>query len=91
MAQNHLLLVRSLQASLNLAVYNHHSYRKHSLIGSALFELSNLEEETSQTTVCLPLGKKGKENGEVLFSVAYYPANDEKDLGALLEASGNTY
>jgi Ca2+-dependent lipid-binding protein, contains C2 domain len=76
------LLVNSLDEPLNLSVYDRHQHWKDSVLGSAIFQLSPLVEDAIQGGIHQAFSKDGKNKGELMFDVIYYPVlkpDEERD------------
>jgi len=67
------LLCTNLQDSLNLNLWDYNSRTKDVLLSSAAFDLSKLQEDSTQENIVAQLLKDGKERGELRFDVNFYP------------------
>jgi len=67
------LLVNSLDQSLTLSVCDRHEHWKDTVLGSTTFHLGQLAEDTIQGGIHLSFSKDGKNRGELMFDVIYYP------------------
>jgi Ca2+-dependent lipid-binding protein, contains C2 domain len=67
------LLINSLNESLILNVFDYNDHRKNTLLSTATFELSKLQEDATQEGIESSLLKDGKERGELRFDCSYYP------------------
>jgi len=54
-------------------VYDYNEIRKDKLLGTANFDLKQLEEDSERENVTLPVVYNAKTRGEVVFDVRYYP------------------
>lgn len=67
------VLVNSLSEPLNLHLYDFNDHRKDALLGTATFELSQLQEDAVREGLSSHLLKDGKERGELKYDISYYP------------------
>ncbi|KAF9026598.1 C2 domain-containing protein [Rhodocollybia butyracea] len=67
------VLVNSLSEPLNLHLYDFNDHRKDALLGTANFELSQLQEDAVREGLSSHLLKDGKERGELKYDISYYP------------------
>ncbi|KZT06296.1 tricalbin [Laetiporus sulphureus 93-53] len=67
------LLVNNLTESLVLSVVDWNEHRKDSEIGSAVFDMSKLREDSTQEGIDAPILKDGKQRGTIRFDVSFYP------------------
>lgn len=67
------LLVNSLHESLVLNVMDFNDHRQNTLMGSASFALDVLEQDATREDISCKILKDGKERGELLFDVNFYP------------------
>ncbi|KAG6817621.1 hypothetical protein H0H87_006249 [Tephrocybe sp. NHM501043] len=62
----------------DLRLYDHHEHRRHSLLGEARFDLSQLKDDAAHGGHDLPLSQDAKRRGDLLVNIAYYPVSDAK-------------
>ncbi|KAF5384758.1 hypothetical protein D9757_006278 [Collybiopsis confluens] len=67
------LLVNSLSESLNLNLYDFNDHRKDTLLGTATFELAQLQEDALREGLTSHLLKDGKDRGELKYDISFYP------------------
>lgn len=67
------ILVNNLTDSLVLALMDFNDHRKDSEMGSAVFDLSKLREDSTLEGLEAPILKDGKERGMMRFDVTFYP------------------
>ncbi|KAG5728553.1 Tricalbin-3 [Termitomyces sp. T112] len=77
------IVIYSLTGILDLRLYDHHEYRRHTLLGETQFQLSHLEEDMAHGGHNLPLRKGSKQRGDLLVNLAYYPVS--KGAGTIPE------
>jgi Ca2+-dependent lipid-binding protein len=68
------IVLRSLDDTLALSLFDHHAHRNHRLLGVSRYQLCKLREATVQCGLALPLLKRDKLRGELLIDLIYYPA-----------------
>lgn len=67
------ILVNSLSESLIFNLWDYNDHRKDTLLGSASFELSTLQEDANQEDLTSPVLKDGKNRGELRYDISFYP------------------
>lgn len=67
------ILVNSLTDMLVFNLWDYNDHRKNTLLGSASFELSKLQEDATQEGLVSQLLKDGKDRGELRYDVSFYP------------------
>ncbi|KAL0950758.1 hypothetical protein HGRIS_007526 [Hohenbuehelia grisea] len=67
------ILVKSLNETLMLKLFDYNDHRKNTLMGTASFELAGLLEDATQENLTGPILKDGKERGELRYDVSFYP------------------
>ncbi|KAJ3886025.1 C2 domain-containing protein [Lentinula edodes] len=67
------VLVNSLSETLNLNLYDFNDHRKDTLLGTATFELAQLQEDAVREGLTSPLLKDGKDRGELKYDISFYP------------------
>lgn len=67
------MLVNSLSETLNLNLYDFNDHRKDTLLGTATFELAQLQEDAVREGLTSPLLKDGKDRGELKYDISFYP------------------
>ncbi|KAF8320471.1 tricalbin [Clavulina sp. PMI_390] len=83
---NLLLNDQNMSEVLTLTVYDHNDRRKDTVLGVATFELSLLAEDATRDGVVAKILREGKECGELIFNVNYYPVLKPKTLeGGIVE------
>ncbi|KAF8225819.1 hypothetical protein L208DRAFT_1304780 [Tricholoma matsutake] len=73
------VVVRSLDDTLTLSLFDHHDHRKHSLLGICCYKLSKLKEDAVRGGLLLSLCKNEKTCGELLIDLIYYPLLQTND------------
>ncbi|KAF9270554.1 tricalbin [Marasmius fiardii PR-910] len=73
------ILVNSLHESLTLNLYDFNDHRKNSLLGTASFEMIQLQDDAVHENVSSPLLLDGKDRGELKYDVSYYPVLKPED------------
>jgi len=74
------LLINSLNDALSFLVYDYNEIRKDKLLGTANFDLKQLEEDAEREGVSAPIMYNAKARGEVVFDVRFYPVLKPKKL-----------
>ena len=67
------ILINSLNDALSLQIYDFNEIRKDKLLGTANFDLKQLEEEAEHENVSGQIMYNSKPRGEIVFDVRYYP------------------
>ncbi|TIA79421.1 hypothetical protein E3P98_03303 [Wallemia ichthyophaga] len=80
------LLVNSLNDQLVLNVYDYNDYRKDSDIGLATYNIQSLADDPLQEHVMTKLYNNGREKGDIIFDLSYYPVMEPPKEGDSLEA-----
>ncbi|KAG8929500.1 hypothetical protein FRC02_005514 [Tulasnella sp. 418] len=75
-SSTHFLLLKpsNMTESLTLTIKDHNEHRRDTDIGTVSFELQALQEDATQENIIREVLKDGKERGEILFDVSYFPA-----------------
>src|SRR5579859_3592980 len=74
------LLINSLNDALSFQVFDYNEIRKDKLLGTANFDLKQLEEDAEHESVSAPIMYNAKSRGEVVFDVRFYPVLKPKKL-----------
>ncbi|KAF8213474.1 C2 domain-containing protein [Mycena galopus ATCC 62051] len=67
------ILINSLAESLVLSLFDYNEHRKNTLLGSASFELAQLQDDATREGIEAALLKDGKERGTLRYDVSYFP------------------
>jgi Ca2+-dependent lipid-binding protein len=70
---SHFILLNSLNGMLTLNVMDFNERRSDTKLGTAAFELKELELEPEQTSLSTPVMLEGKERGTLQYALSYYP------------------
>jgi Ca2+-dependent lipid-binding protein len=70
---SHFILLNNLNGMLTLNVMDWNEHRADNKLGSAAFELKELDVEPEQTNLSTPVMLEGKERGALQYSLSYYP------------------
>lgn len=81
------ILITSLTESLYLNVYDYNDHRKDSLMGTAMFELSRLQDDATQEGITSNLLVEGKERGELRYDISFFPVLKPEDGEDIVETS----
>jgi len=73
------VVLRSLDDTLTLTLFDRHERRKHTLLGVSTYKLSKLRQDRAQGGVLLSLLKSEKTRGELLIDLIYYPLTHDLD------------
>jgi Ca2+-dependent lipid-binding protein len=74
------ILINSLNDALSFQIFDYNEFRKDRLLGTANFDLKQLEQQTEHENVSGQVMYNAKNRGEVLFDVRYYPVLLPKKL-----------
>jgi Ca2+-dependent lipid-binding protein len=74
------LLINSLNDALSFQVFDYNEIRKDKLLGTANFDLKQLEEDAEHESASVPIMYNAKARGEVVFDVRFYPVLKPKKL-----------
>jgi C2 domain len=67
------VVLRSLDDTLTLSLFDHHEHWKHNFLGVSSYKLSKLREDAVQAGLVLSLLKNETTRGELLIDLIYYP------------------
>lgn len=67
------ILINSLHESLTLNLYDYNDHRKDALLGTASFDMAQLQDDATCENINSTLLLDGKERGELRYDVSYYP------------------
>ncbi|KZW02621.1 tricalbin [Exidia glandulosa HHB12029] len=67
------ILVQNLTEPLTFTVMDYNDHRKDTEMGVAQFELAQLNEDATREGVSMKIMKEGKERGDLLCDVSYFP------------------
>jgi len=70
---SHFILLNNLNGMLTLNVMDYNDHRPDSKLGSAAWELKELEHEPEHSNINTPVMLEGKERGALQYSLSYYP------------------
>ncbi|UZJ51522.1 hypothetical protein CBS101457_000842 [Exobasidium rhododendri] len=70
---SHFILLNNLNGMLTLNVMDFNDHRSDSKLGSAAWELKELEHEPEHNHLSTPVMLEGKERGALQYSLSYYP------------------
>lgn len=70
---SHFLLLNNLNGMLTFNVMDYNEHRPDSKLGTAAWELKDLEADPEQENLSMPVMLEGKERGNLQFSLSYYP------------------
>jgi Ca2+-dependent lipid-binding protein len=82
------VVLRSLDDTLTLTLFDRHERRKHTLLGVSTYKLSKLRQDRAQGGVLLSLLKSEKTRGELLIDLIYYPLTHDLDSKHLCKYDG---
>ena len=74
------ILINSLNNALSFQIFDYNEIRKDRLLGTANFDLKQLEEDAEHENVTGQIMYNAKSRGQVLFDVRYYPVLLPKKL-----------
>ncbi|KAF8649817.1 hypothetical protein AX16_005582 [Volvariella volvacea WC 439] len=69
----HHIPIQALNGKLNFHLFDHHTHIKHAYLGTGSVDLQSLRHDPMKGGVPVTLSKDGKERGEMLCDLGFYP------------------
>jgi len=79
------ILIKNLTEQLTFNVFDFNDHRKDYEMGTATFELAALDQDGTQENIIVPVMKDGKDRGELLVDISYFPVLKPKLIDGVEE------
>lgn len=70
---SHFILLNNLNGLLTLSLMDYNDHRSDSKLGTATFDLQELEKDPDQSNLSTPVVLEGKDRGQLQYALSYYP------------------